>query len=149
MKLSDEQTLRVQLQFLALDQIEKIGWLSESGFGGEYLLDDAGLKTHSPALCMAFVTFRRLERQSAERGDPFGEIIRHIRVILELVLDQQAEYAYMWELDKRACPVSGPADHLWEILRRFASEALALRGWPACHPEISFQEMTMSRRLPQ
>ena len=133
-----DQMLRAMCQFLALGNSEKLEFLPAINPSVTYVVNACGDKTDNPLFYYCNAAYELMDRYRGGGFDEFSDLIGDIYVIVSIMIEQKKEYPYIWYMDKRACLVSGPADRIWNVLRRLAIQALSARGWPQGFPEIPF-----------
>lgn len=132
--------LRSMLRFLALPTAEKLEFLPAVEPPVTYLMNECGDRTEDPLLYYVNAVFELTERSVPASSQQFQSLVLDINSLLAVMIEQTEAYPYIWHLDKARCPVTGPADRLWNILERLAREALAMNGWVTGRPEIPFSQ---------
>lgn len=140
MERATEDMVRAMLCFFALTDREKLRFLPPVDQGATYLLNECGDRTENPLLYYCNAAFELTDRNLGATSEELQVVVLDINSLLAVMIEQSAAYPYVWYLDKRAFPVTGPADRLWNVLRRLAAEALTIQGWVAGPPEIPFAE---------
>jgi hypothetical protein len=140
MNNTSEKMLRSMCQFLALSDKDKLEFLPASNPEVKYQVNEMGDQTDNPLYyyCNAFFEF--IDRYHEKSGD-FSELIRDIGTLLAIMIEQRSSYGFIWHIDKiEIGGIWGPADRVWNILRRLAIQALSERKWPQGFPEVPFCE---------
>jgi hypothetical protein len=140
-----QEKLRSMLQFLAISSAEQLAYLPPFWPWIDYLIDDTGDRTDNPLYYFTYRTWEFLERHDFGE-DEFGRAVRDVWTVLTIMFDPG--YEYIWipggPTEKS---VSGPADGLWNVIRRLAGQALLLRGWETKRPELPFEQIIYVSKL--
>jgi hypothetical protein len=142
LRQDDDGMLQAMCQFLALSEDEKLAFLPPIRNDVAYQINDCGDRTSNPLYSYCNAIFELTDRFHGPREGGFAELIADINSLVAIIIEQQKQYPFIWYIDKTAHPVCGPADRVWNVLRRLAEHALAIRQWPKGPPAIPFAETT-------
>jgi hypothetical protein len=135
-----QEMLESMLRFFALTNGRKLSFLPAAEPLVGYVLNECGDRTENALLYYCNAAFELTDRVVDASSEEFQALVLDIHAVLAVMIEQESAYPYIWYLDKSACPVSGPADRLWNILGRLALEALAAKGWSPGFPGVPFLE---------
>ena len=131
--------IRSMCQFLALNNDDKLMFLPKIDSNISYVINDAGDCTDNPCFYYSNAIYEMICRSISGKTD-FGKLIQDIGSLLSVMIEQRAQYPFIWYLDKTTYRVSGDADRLWRILQRLSIQALHKKNWPQEFPAIPFSE---------
>ena len=141
LRLEDDRMLQSMCQFLALSEEEKLAFLPPISNELTYPVNACGDSTNNPLYFYCNEIFELTDRYQGPREGGFAALIADISSLVSIMIEQRNQYPHIWHIAK-SYPLRGPADRVWNVLRRLAEQALEIRHWPKGHPEIPFAQMT-------
>jgi hypothetical protein len=125
------ETLTSVLQFLAMNENEKIAYLPRVDPQVTYYHKELDEDVLFPSRVVANSCYQILDREFQDYSEEMKPILNDLKILLYVALDSDARGPYMWVIEKGSFGISGPYDGLWDILRRIASLALKQLAIPS------------------
>jgi hypothetical protein len=134
--MKDQEKLRIVLQFLALDNREKLSLLPKVPLGKKLRIYETSIKSNNALFYVGYECFACLERNAAGANDKY--LILHEMAGLMDAMITHERGIWMWGVGIPG--LSGSSHLFWAILNRLAKEALKLHDWPEALPDLSGEE---------
>ena len=144
--MNNDSKLRQVLQFLALDNKQKLSCLPTIPSGKELEIFETSLRTGNPLLIIGYECYDCIDRHKFG-ADEFSHILSEMECLMDAMITFE-NGVWMWGLGD---PGLSASTHLfWNILRRLSRGALRRRNWPTQIPEIVIEDfITVGRWVPE
>lgn len=131
------------LRFFALERSEMLLFLPPDS-ENVYETSDTAEQILFGAEALMRAACKQIHDDSTHPPNDLREILLEILCVSTMMLDLSEQADYFWLFDKTSCPISGPYDDGWNVLRRLAALALNCAELDLCPPTVSFEELLLT-----